>query len=49
VSHGGKRVLDDVKVDLPSPRTQAQTRIEPAFAELRTRVYRGIQAAKTAK
>jgi hypothetical protein len=24
------------------------TRIEPAFAELRTRVYRGIQSAKKA-
>lgn len=43
------RVLDDVKIALPNPRTQAQTRIEPAFAELRTRVYRGIQAAKLAK
>jgi NitT/TauT family transport system ATP-binding protein len=46
LSSSPTRVLDDVPVDIPSPRTQAQTRIEPRFAELRTRVYRGIQAAK---
>jgi NitT/TauT family transport system ATP-binding protein len=39
-------VLDDVIVDIPGPRTQARTRVEPRFAELRTRVYRGIQTAK---
>jgi NitT/TauT family transport system ATP-binding protein len=43
------RVLDDVRIELPEPRTQADTRIEPGFAELRTRVYRGIQLAKQAK
>jgi len=48
LSSSPTRILDDVQVGLPSPRTQAQTRIEPAFAELRTRVYRGIQAAKAA-
>jgi NitT/TauT family transport system ATP-binding protein len=49
LSSSPTRVLDDVQVDLPEPRTQAQTRIEPGFAELRTRVYRGIQLAKKAK
>ena len=47
LSSSPTRVLDDVQVDIPGPRTQAQTRIEPEFAVLRTRVYRGIQAAKT--
>lgn len=41
------RVLDDVRVDIPGPRTQALTRVEPRFAELRTRVYAGIQRAKS--
>ena len=41
------RILDDVMIDIPSPRSQAKTRIEPRFAELRTRVYAGIQRAKT--
>ncbi len=48
LSSSPTRVLDDVKVNLPAPRSQAQTRIEPTFAELRTRVYRGVQAAKAA-
>jgi NitT/TauT family transport system ATP-binding protein len=41
------RILDDVVIDIPSPRSQAKTRIESRFAELRTRVYAGIQRAKT--
>jgi NitT/TauT family transport system ATP-binding protein len=41
------RILDDVVIDIPSPRSQAKTRIETRFAELRTRVYAGIQRAKT--
>jgi NitT/TauT family transport system ATP-binding protein len=41
------RILDDVAIDIPSPRSQAITRIEPKFSELRTRVYAGIQRAKT--
>ena len=49
LSSSPTRVLDDVPVDLPAPRTQALTRIEPTFAELRTRVYQGIQLAKKAK
>ena len=40
------RILDDVAIDIPSPRSQAKTRIEPRFSELRTRVYAGIQRAK---
>lgn len=40
-------VLDDVPVDIPDPRSQASTRVEPRFAELRTRVYRGVQQAKS--
>ncbi|SEB14528.1 NitT/TauT family transport system ATP-binding protein [Variovorax sp. YR216] len=46
LSSSPTRVMDDVPVDIPSPRTQAQTRVEPEFAALRTRVYSGIQAAK---
>ena len=46
LSSSPTRVLDDVRVDIPAPRTQALTRIEPVFAELRTRVYSGIQLAK---
>jgi len=49
LSSSPTRVLDDVPVDIPAPRTQALTRVEPGFAELRTRVYRGIQAAKAQK
>jgi NitT/TauT family transport system ATP-binding protein len=41
------QILDDVCVDIPSPRSQALTRIEPRFAELRSRVYSGIQRAKS--
>lgn len=43
------RVLDDVVIDIPGPRTQAETRVEPRFAELRTRVYAGIQRAKSGR
>ncbi|WP_037673526.1 ABC transporter ATP-binding protein [Streptomyces griseus] len=39
-------VREELKVDLPDPRDQLTTRVEPRFAELRTRVYRQIQAAK---
>jgi NitT/TauT family transport system ATP-binding protein len=46
LSSSPTRVLDDVPIDIASPREQVGTRIEPVFAELRTRVYRGIQAAK---
>jgi NitT/TauT family transport system ATP-binding protein len=49
LSSSPTRVLDDVPIDIPGPRTQATTRVEPGFAELRTRVYRGIQAAKAGK
>lgn len=42
-------VLDSVDVDIPEPRSQITTRIEPRFAELRTRVYEGIQSAKAQK
>lgn len=41
------KILDDVRIDIPGPRTQALTRIEPQFSELRTRVYAGIQRAKS--
>ena len=40
------KILDDVSIDIPAPRTQAATRIDPEFARLRTRVYAGIQRAK---
>lgn len=46
LSSSPTRVLDDVVVDIAQPRTQAGTRIETRFAELRTRVYQGIQLAK---
>jgi len=46
LSSSPTRILDDVRIDIPGPRSQATTRIEPGFAELRTRVYRGIQQAK---
>ncbi|MFY9510788.1 MAG: ABC transporter ATP-binding protein [Rubrivivax sp.] len=49
LSSSPTRVLDDVRVDIAAPRTQAATRVEPAFAELRTRVYRGIQLAKAGR
>ncbi|MGQ0731267.1 ABC transporter ATP-binding protein [Acidovorax sp.] len=48
LSSSPTRVLDDVVIDLPGPRTQAHTRIEPRFAQLRTRVYDGIHRAKAA-
>jgi NitT/TauT family transport system ATP-binding protein len=47
LSSSPTRVLDDVAIDISGPRGQASTRIEPRFAELRTRVYRGIQEAKS--
>jgi NitT/TauT family transport system ATP-binding protein len=40
------QILDDVPIDLLGPRSQALTRVEPRFAELRSRVYSGIQRAK---
>lgn len=46
LSSSPTRILDDVPIDIVGPRSQASTRIEPGFAELRTRVYRGIQQAK---
>ena len=46
LSSSPTRILDDVAIDIPGPRTQAQTRVDPRFAQLRTRVYRGIQKAK---
>lgn len=49
LSSSPTRVLDDIPVEIPGPRTQAQTRIEPGFAQLRTHVYRGVQQAKAAK
>jgi NitT/TauT family transport system ATP-binding protein len=49
LSSSPTRVLDDVRIDIPGPRSQATTRIEPGFAELRTRIYRGIQEAKSAR
>jgi NitT/TauT family transport system ATP-binding protein len=48
LSSSPTRILDDVRVDIPAPRNQATTRIGPQFAELRTRIYRGIQEAKSA-
>lgn len=42
-------VLDSVVIDIPEPRSQIATRVEPRFAELRTRVYEGIQSAKAKK
>jgi NitT/TauT family transport system ATP-binding protein len=46
LSSSPTRILDDVSIGIAAPRSQATTRIEPGFAELRTRVYRGIQQAK---
>lgn len=39
-------VREQLKVDLPDGRDQVHTRVAPRFAELRTRVYEQIQAAK---
>jgi NitT/TauT family transport system ATP-binding protein len=39
-------VREQLKVDLPVERDQLSTRVAPRFAELRTRVYEQIQAAK---
>ncbi|MGW1069744.1 ABC transporter ATP-binding protein [Streptomyces aureus] len=39
-------VQEQLKVDLPAERDQLHTRVSPRFAELRTRVYEQIQAAK---
>ncbi|MFE5211472.1 ABC transporter ATP-binding protein [Streptomyces sp. NPDC056600] len=39
-------VQEELTVDLPVERDQLRTRVEPRFAELRTRVYEQIQAAK---
>ncbi|MFE7074803.1 ABC transporter ATP-binding protein [Streptomyces sp. NPDC057620] len=42
-------VLDDVPVALPAERDQVTSRSTPEFAELRTRVHRGIQEAKAGR
>ncbi|MEW2401338.1 ABC transporter ATP-binding protein [Streptomyces sp. NPDC046862] len=39
-------VREQLKVDLPDERDQLHTRVAPRFAELRTRVYEQVQAAK---
>ncbi len=39
-------VQEQLEVDLPRERDQLTTRVAPRFAELRTRVYEQIQAAK---
>ncbi|MFD5232689.1 ABC transporter ATP-binding protein [Streptomyces qaidamensis] len=39
-------VREQLKVDLPAERDQLHTRVDPRFAELRTRVYEQVQAAK---
>ncbi|WP_151770472.1 ABC transporter ATP-binding protein [Streptomyces abyssomicinicus] len=39
-------VQEELVVDLPVERDQLNTRVQPRFAELRTRVYEQIQAAK---
>ncbi|MFE6407314.1 ABC transporter ATP-binding protein [Streptomyces sp. NPDC057837] len=39
-------VLEQLKVDLPAERDQVHTRVAPRFAELRTRVYEQVRAAK---
>jgi len=46
LSSSPTRILDDVSIDIPVPRSQATTRIDPQFATLRTRVYAGIQKEK---
>ncbi|MFE1798666.1 ABC transporter ATP-binding protein [Streptomyces sp. NPDC059517] len=42
-------VLDDVPISLPADRDQVTSRSTPEFAELRTRVHRGIQEAKAGR
>ncbi|WP_443061683.1 ABC transporter ATP-binding protein [Streptomyces sp. NBC_00414] len=42
-------VLDDVPIGLPAERDQVTSRSTPDFAELRTRVHRGIQEAKAGR
>ncbi|MFH8469256.1 ABC transporter ATP-binding protein [Streptomyces sp. NPDC017991] len=42
-------VLDDVPIALPAERDQVTSRSTPEFAELRTRVHRGIQEAKAGR
>ncbi|MFF7865808.1 ABC transporter ATP-binding protein [Streptomyces qaidamensis] len=39
-------VREQFKVGLPAERDQLHTRVDPRFAELRTRVYEQVQAAK---
>ncbi|GAA0342998.1 ABC transporter ATP-binding protein [Streptomyces turgidiscabies] len=39
-------VRKELRIDLPDERDQLHTRVAPRFAELRTRVYEQIQAAK---
>lgn len=41
-------VQERLEIDLPADRDQLHTRVAPRFAELRTRVYEQIQAAKRA-
>ncbi|WP_399897438.1 ABC transporter ATP-binding protein [Streptomyces sp. BBFR51] len=43
------RVLDDVPIGLPADRDQVTSRSTAAFADLRTRVHRGIQDAKAGR
>lgn len=40
-------VSHNIPVDLPSPRHQVETKLEPRFAELRAYVFEQIQAAKS--
>lgn len=40
-------VQDDIQIDLPAVRNQAETRSLARFGELRTRVYEEVQFAKT--
>lgn len=42
-------VLDDVPIGLPAERDQVTSRSTAAFADLRTRVHRGIQDAKAGR
>lgn len=42
-------VREELRVDLPEDRDQLHTRVEPRFAQLRTRVYEQIQAANRAR
>ena len=39
-------IWEQLRIDLPAERDQLHTRVAPRFAELRTRVYEQIQAAK---